>query len=246
LPNPKIPNIKELTITIQKLEEKIIFAILQRAQYLQNLEIYLPEKSGFLNKKKESFLEIRLKMQEEVDARCGRFLIPTEQPFCQNLPKAERNLAINFPNFPVKNFQKINFTSEILKNYLKFLPKLYLAGTDNHFGSSVEFDVASLRAISERIHFAAFFIAESKFQYQPEEYKKLILEKDEKKIEKKLTRNHIEKEIFTRILEKTNFYQQFSPLRIKVDPKILAEFFKKVVIAISKKAEVQYFLHRKF
>jgi chorismate mutase len=64
----------------------------------------------------------------------------------------------------------INFNSQIKSIYLnKIIPSICADGDDNQYGSSVNMDINALQAISKRVHYGKF-IAEAKFQAEPEKY----------------------------------------------------------------------------
>lgn len=64
----------------------------------------------------------------------------------------------------------ININNQIKSIYLnKMIPSICAEGDDNQYGSSVNMDINALQAISKRVHYGKF-IAEAKFQAEPEIY----------------------------------------------------------------------------
>jgi chorismate mutase len=240
-------DLTKITKYLEILEDQIIFKILQRAQYKLNQAAYNKGLSGFDDYPNLSLLEIRLRYQEEVEARFGRYLAPQEQPFSPKvkLPKIERR-SFYPENALFKASRDLNFTASIFREYLQFLPKICQGGSDEHLGSSVEHDVLVLQTLAERIHFAAFYVSEAKYQEDKQGYKQLIAANDYQGIAEKLTRPAVEKQIIERIVSKGQAYQQVSFVSVpKVNPKLFGELYREVIIPLTKKAEVEYFLARK-
>jgi len=234
----KTQTLEAITAHLERLEEKIIFKLLNRAQYHLNLSIYRSIK------KQPSLFMQRLKKQEKMDAAFGRYDIAEERPFTLNKinkkPPKEKFLKIT-------NFNKINLTTDILQKYFLFIKKLCQPGTDKHFGSSIEHDVYALQAISERIHFAAFYVAETKFQQNSKLYVDLIKEKNHSELYKKLTRAKVEENIKKRVEKKAQRFQQGINKQLYhfVDPQIFVDLYCDLIIPITKQGEILYFLNRK-
>ena len=241
-------DLKSIAAYLEKLEEKIIFNLLQRGQYRVNSCIYQKGKSNFKKYPQLSLLEIRLKMQEEMDAKFDRFSAPEEKPFNQDLPLKERDF--NYPqkeNFYLQDFSVINLTAKIMTFYLKIIPLLCLQGDDKQYGSSVEADVSCLQAIAERIHFASFYVAEAKYREKSSSYQQLIVNKDQNKILKKLTRKEVEINILNRIEQKAFFYQKHINKKVRhfIEPSFLVKIYQEMIIPLTKEGEVKYLLQRK-
>lgn len=67
--------------TLIRLEDSIVFALIERAQFKRNDKIYLPRAFEFPGDPGISFLEYMLKETEKVHAKVRRYTSPDEHPF---------------------------------------------------------------------------------------------------------------------------------------------------------------------
>ncbi len=240
--------INNIAARLEALEETIIFKIITRAQYKKNPLIYQIGKSGFKNHPDKSLFGIRLLKQEELEAVFNRYSCPEERPFNTNLPKSERDFLPPESPLHIDELDKINLTEDILKSYLGLVDEIAEEGNDpSQYGSSIEHDVYALQAISERVHFGAFYVAETKYQSDPDLYQPLIDQKDEEGILIALTRAEVERRILERVREKTKLFQKDVNAQVRriIDPALMAKFYEQTIIPLTKKGEVLYLLQRK-
>lgn len=229
------PNLEKITDRLEALEDTIIFKLLTRAQYKANMVIYKPGASGFSDHPAASLFDLRLRYQENIEAKFGRYTVPEEQPFTVGLPLPERSFL---HSSGVDG--DVNLTAKILKAYHSFVKKLCARGDDGHYGSSVEHDVYALQAVSERVHFGALYVAESKFTENPAVFRSLVAAGDRASLEAKITRQEVEKRILKRVEEKALHFQQGVNLRVRhfVDPQIIVDFYKNTIIPLTKEGEI--------
>ena len=168
------PDLDKIATDLEGLEETIIARLIDRAQFRRNRIAYQPGKSGFKGETELSLFALRLKFQEEMDACFGRFAVPEERPFNQNLPDAKRIVRLPENCLRLANYDAVNLTGKILASYLDLVPRICAAGDDAQYGSSVEHDVYAIQAISRRIHYGAMYVAESKYLSDPETFGKAI------------------------------------------------------------------------
>lgn len=240
-------NIETIAASLEGLEETIIFKLLDRAQFKLNTLAYESGQSGFTGDEgKESLFELRLLYHERMDSVFGRFFIPEERPFCSGLPVPQRRPYVNTDNLHISDYNVLNMTKEIKKVYLSFLPSLCIAGDDNQYGSSVEHDVYALQALSRRIHFGAFYVAESKYQSNPALYDSLIKNKDTQGLLESLTRKTVEDTILQRVAHKIKQVQAHSNTQIRriIDPEDIVTIYRDYIIPLTKQGEIHYFLNR--
>jgi chorismate mutase len=238
--------LEDIAGRLQGLEETLIYKLLDRAQFAHNPEVYQKGKSGFSGQGTQHLLWHRLHHQEKLESYFGRYLIPEERPFTAPLPAPGRNpLGWDHP-LPLQDLEKVNVTADLLSAYLPFVARICVPGDDRQHGSSVEHDVMALQAISARVHYGAFYVAESKYLGQPKEYRNLIKNKDETGLMKLLTRPEVEEKILQRVQDKVEKIQgATSPLnRHLVDAGSIREFFAQSVIPLTKKGEIFYLLNR--
>jgi len=239
-------DLEEIALRLEALEETIIYHLIERVQYRLNARVYERGQSGFEGFPELSLLDIRLLFHEQMDAQFGRFMVPEERPFSGNLPQPKRK--VNLPRYPLKlaDFNAVNLTAEIKKGYLSFLPDICEKGDDGQYGSTIEHDVFALQAISRRIHYGAFFVAESKFQANPPSYTSLIKAKDHLGLLKLLTRPEVEKSIVERVGQKAALAQAKANRKIRyvLAPEAITRFYEQTIIPLTKEGEVLYLLKR--
>jgi chorismate mutase len=240
-------HLDKVAALLESLEETIIYRLLDRSQFAANPGIYQvvdQPMPGFSN---QSFLQVRLRMQEEMDALFGRFMVPEERPYTLGLPPPRRTTPKSDNPFPAMDFATVSQTPAILASYLGLLPRLCLAGDDGHYGSSVETDVYALQAIARRVHYGALYVAESKFRSEPDRYGRMIRERDEAGILAALTRPEVEARILIRVREKLDSVQQRvnTAIRRVIAADLIMDYYRDHVIPMTKAGEVAYLLARK-
>lgn len=231
---------------LASLEEAILMKLLDRCQFAFNEEAYTPGMSGFDPPETASLLELRLLEQETMDAHFGRYLVPEERPFYSGLPAPKRRVPVQDPELRIRELETINLSGRILVSYLDLLPQVCRPGSDGHFGSSVEHDVICLQAIARRVHFAACYVAESKYQSDPEGFQELIDRQDAEELRRKLTREEAEREVLQRVERKLRSLQRASDPsnRYIIDVKPVLVYFRDWIIPLTKEGEVRYLLQR--
>jgi chorismate mutase len=232
---------------LEGLEETIIARLIDRAQFKQNAAAYEPGKSGFDGAGNETLFNIRLRSHEEMDSMFGRFCVPEERPFTSNLPAPRRSVKLPPLPLSIDDFDRVNSTGEIRPAYLDLLASLCTEGDDGQHGSSVEHDVHALQAISRRIHYGSFYVAESKYRANPAAFDKYISSREINGILELLTRPEVEKKIIDRIEAKVETIQAAANRSIRklVDPGVISGFYRSSIIPITKAGEVRYMLNRK-
>ena len=241
------PDLIQIALDLESLEETIIARLIDRAQYRRNETAYLPGKSGFSGESVLSLLTLRLKYQEEMDAQFGRFCVPEERPFNRELPQVRRNVTLPANCLNLTNYNLVNLTGEILESYLLLLPIICRPGDDAQYGSSVENDVYAIQAISRRIHYGAMYVAESKYRKSPGVYRDAIDAGDREGLLPLLTRPEVEQQILQRVAEKTVTMQAStkSTIRHTIDPAVVREYYAAHVIPLTKEGEIRYLLNRR-
>ncbi|CAI5744570.1 unnamed protein product [Peronospora destructor] len=240
-------------------EETIIFALIERAQFPRNSEVYVNVKDsksaafGGLNGKYTTFdgslLEFMLLETEKLHALARRYTSPDENAFFPHLLPEPILPIVYYPR--VLNPNRININNHIMSVYQeKILSGLTIHNSDNTaYGSTATADIAVLQALSKRIHFGKF-IAEAKFQAETERYTKLILENDAAGIMEALTNLTVEKKVLERVKQKASTYGQdpnapaASLEELKVHPQLISDLYRDFVMPLTKEVQVQYLLQR--
>jgi chorismate mutase len=244
-------SIEQLQLTsiaqkLESLEETIVYKLIDRAQFCVNAVAYRPGESGFLGEPDSSLFELRIRYQEEIDARFGRFCVPEERPFSKNLPAPRRVVLLPDTGLHVGDYDCINLSADILSGYRSLLAQVCKEGDDGNYGSSVEHDVYALQAIARRIHYGSLYVAESKFRSAPDIYTKLIVNGDAVALEQLLTRKEVEDAILMRVRSKVAYAQGQvnTAIRTIIDPELVLSFYRDCIIPLTKKGEVRYLLNR--
>ncbi|GFH24849.1 uncharacterized protein HaLaN_22715 [Haematococcus lacustris] len=102
----------------------------------------------------------------------------------------------------------VKLETELTHVYLQeVLPGITQPGDDNNYGSAGVLDVLCLQALSKRIHYGKF-VAEAKFQAQPQEYERLIRARDAQAILHLLTDKAVEQRVIERVRLKAATFGQ--------------------------------------
>ncbi|KAJ1548818.1 chorismate mutase aro7 [Cladochytrium tenue] len=243
-----------------KMEDAIIFALIERAFFAHNKPIYEKGNPHFAHDGFDGcFLDFILKEIESVHAKVRRYTSPDEYPFtpAQSLP-APVLPPLRFPRLLCPN--DLNVNSHIRQVYLdSIVPAICADRDDGNYGSAVTKDVEALQILSRRVHFGKF-VAEAKFQDPSthDEYVRLIKAGDAAGIEALLTNEAVERRLLRRVRNKAAVYGQEitdngavsvggkdldpQPVRIPLD--VVSDLYERHVIPLTKEVEVQYLLRR--
>ncbi|HUV08328.1 MAG TPA: chorismate mutase [Spirochaetia bacterium] len=254
---------------LEKFEDSIITAIIERAQYKANLILYErePGEPGVAGTQQESLFELWLNRWEMMESSLGGFDQPEERPFQripfrQDLPTSKRahrglgsasgigvkpeNSPSIEPEIKIHHFESINLTAEIRRSYLELVPRICARGDDGKYGVSAVRDIIALKDMARRIHFGALYVAELKYRDNPSLMKSLIEEGKSGHLLQAITRADVEEEIVRRVEKKAAAIQTESDRRIRtfVAPDILASLYRDTIFPLTKRGEVTYLLNR--
>lgn len=243
----KTPDLDLIASVLEGLEETIIYKLLDRAQFRVNRRAYTPGESDFTGEERFSLFDVRLRYQEELDAKFGRFMVPEERPFNTGLPHSARRVHAPENCLRIDEYDSVNLTGEITQAYLDVLPLLCEDGDDFQYGSSTEHDVIAVQAISRRIHFGAMYVAESKYRSNSTAYDRAVVAGDTAELERMLTRPEVEERIYERIVSKVEYLQARinRTVRRVVDPLIVRDMYRNSIIPLTKRGEILYLLSRR-
>ncbi|KAJ2779758.1 chorismate mutase aro7 [Coemansia javaensis] len=263
------PSLGELRDTLIRLEDTIIFALIERSQFRHNRDIYEADKMHFKDGYRGSFLTWFLKEVECVHARVRRYQSPDEYPFTNNLPDPVLP-PLEYPPVLVDP-ARININDEIFDVYVNtVVPGITADGDDNNYGSSATRDIECLQALSRRIHYGKF-VAESKFQDPAthDEYVRHIKAGDRAKLMELLTNTRVEEQLLRRLKAKALIYGQDlssacpdsvgngllpvsaagesgagERVKTRVDYDLVVSLYRDYVIPLTKEVEVEYLIRR--
>jgi len=225
-----------------RLEETIIFALIERAQFLANPIAYEANRFGQVTAG-ESLAGYLLHETEKIHARIRRYTSPDEHPFFSDLP-APILPPLRYDENPVLP-HRINVNVALRNCYEReIIPFICRAGDDAQYGSTAVCDVACLQALSRRIHYG-MFVAESKFREAPEDFTVPIRKRDEAALLALITDAAVEATVLRRVEGKVRTYCQELTGTVeqsRVDPRRLAEVYRRWIIPMTKAVEVEYLL----
>ncbi|KAI3641114.1 hypothetical protein MIR68_000844 [Amoeboaphelidium protococcarum] len=244
-------NLDELRKILVRLEDTIIFALIERAQFAHNRCIYESAHENFKNLPKiyenfqPCFLQYLLYELECVHAKVRRYT--DEHPFT---PHTQLPAPI-LPPLQVQSLlhesqTRVNVNDQIYQAYVQYVvPSISREQDDGHYGSSATRDVECLQALSKRIHYGKH-IAESKYRDNPTEYQRLIDRDDQDSIYRLLTNEKVEEKLLERVREKASVYgQDFSSFGSeKINEDTVVEIYKNIIIPLTKEVEVEYLMQR--
>ena len=193
-----------------RLEDTITFHLIERVQFPLNATIYEPG-GVVIPDSPLSLFDWMLREQERFQSLVRRYESPDEYPFFPDAIQSPILQPLDYPRILHPNDVDVNQT--IKENYIKvILPRVCRqfgredrGEKQENYGSSATCDVACLQALSRRIHFGKF-VAESKFQKEPERFVKLIREEDREGIGAAITDAKVEKKVLERLGLKARTY----------------------------------------
>jgi chorismate mutase len=227
---------------LSRLEETIIFQLIERAQFLCNPVIYRPGAFGPALEG-ESLVGFHLREIEKVHARMRRYTSPDEHPFFSGLPEPILP-PLAYPENPLRP-NKININHRLRTIYEEeIVPTICRPGDDRQYGSSSLCDVISLQALSKRVHYGKF-VAESKFRSDPERFSAFCRRGDEAGLRAAITDPAVEGAVLDRVKLKAETYcRELSGEGgdAKIDPGIVVEIYRSFIIPLNKDVQVAYLL----
>jgi chorismate mutase len=235
-----------------RLEDTIIFHLIERVQFPYNKTIYTP--GAVLPDSELSFVDWYLREQERLQALIRRFESPDEYPFFPETRDVQPVLKpLEYPKILHPN--DVNVNEKIRKYYVdKFLPSVCQnfgredrGESKENYGSTATCDIACLQAISRRIHFGKF-VAESKFRSEEARFTEMIKAEDRDGIGAAITKPEVERKVLARLALKAQTYgkdpaaDDTEESRIRVEK--VVEMYENFVIPLTKEVEVEYLMQR--
>ncbi len=227
---------------LARLEETIIFELIERAQFKRNDIIYQPGAFGAVLGG-ESLVGFHLFEIEKVHARMRRYTSPDEHPFSPDLPGPILP-PLHYAENPLRP-NSVNINARIRTVYEReIVPHICRPGDDNQYGSSSMCDVTCLQALSKRIHYGKF-VAESKFRADPADYRALRAAGDTAGLMERITDPEVEAGVLDRVALKAETYcreltgEGGDP---KIDPRIVVDIYRRWIIPLNKDVQVAYLM----
>jgi chorismate mutase len=227
-----------------RLEDTIIFSLLERAQFRQNAVVYARGAMQGIPAG-DSLMGYVLHETEKVHARIRRYTSPDEAPFYDDLPEPVLP-PLNYSDCPIHPNQ-VNLTSGLREVYEeRIVPHICDEGDDGQYGSSCVCDCACLQDMARRIH-TGKFVAESKLRADPDRFLPLVRGRNVQGLMTAITDTTVEARVLQRVFRKAGAYVSDlagESLRPKLSPERVADVFSRWLIPMTKHVEVQYLLER--
>lgn len=236
-----------------RLEDTVLFHIIERAQFPLNGTIYQPGAIAIPGSSL-SFSDWVLREQEVIQSRIRRFQSPDEYPF---FPDAMQELILPPLEYPKILWENdVNVNDQLKKRYVEaILPACCMKAeraerkeeAQENYGSAATADVMCLQSLSRRVHFGKF-VAESKFVSSPATFVPLIKAGDRQGIDEAITDAKVEKKVLERLRMKAEMYgfnpgmDAEAPRKVNVDG--VVAMYKDHVIPLTKLVEVDYLMQR--
>lgn len=220
-------SLERIRSVLIRLEDTIIFDLIERAQFAHNPRIY--QRGGFKELQdlgfQGSWLEWFLKETEIFHAKARRYTSPDEYPFTSDLPKPVLP-PLSFPQILYPN--TVNVNPSILSFYTcAIVPRITRRATlslashkrangvtgndefedDGNHGSAATIDVEVLQSISKRVHYGKF-VSEAKFIQNPGAFIPHILKPNRVALESLITKPEVERQLLLRLQKKAATYAQ--------------------------------------
>ena len=217
----------ELITRFRRLEDTITFHLIERAQFPLNGTIYVP--GGVkIPDSHLSFFEWMLCEQERLQSLVRRYESPDEYPFFPDVLQKPILQPIKYPKILHPNDVDVNQT--LKQKYIEvILPRVCTqfgrgdrGERQENYGSSATVDVYCVQALSRRIHFGKF-VAESKFQEDPERMVRLIKAGDRKGLDAAITDHKVEQKVLQRLRLKARTYGTDPSISTDAEGKINVE-----------------------
>ncbi len=235
----RLENVRSVLI---RLEETIIFGLIERAQFRRNAIIY--RAGAFPQIGSECLADYLLHETERVHARMRRYTSPDEHPFFNDLPPPLLP-PLCFEENPLRP-NSVNLNPVIRQVYeTEMIPYICEDGDDRQYGSSSVCDVQCLQALSRRIHYGKF-VAESKYRSDPARFDALVRRRDRSALLGAVTDPAVERRVLERVRIKAETYGKDVDGSLaggfRIPPGHIVEFYRRWIIPLTKRVEVEYLL----
>lgn len=246
----------------RRLEDTITFHLIERVQFPLNPAIYDPERlpvpcNNLALPATLSLADYLLSETERLHSLVRRYDSPDEHPFFPQVLARPMLQAVEYPQILHPNDVNVNSTikeqyiNNVLPEACRKFEREDRGEAKENYGSAATCDVSCLQALSRRIHFGKF-VAESKFQKDPELFVKLIKASDRKGIDDAITDAKVEQMVLERLRLKAKTYGTDPSLannstgqnQTKINIEAVVRMYAQVVIPLTKVVEVEYLMQR--
>lgn len=248
----KALDLANIRFQLIRLEDTITFHLIERVQFPLNKTIYVPGGVDIGNSSLSLF-DWMLREQERLQSLVRRYQSPDEYPFFPDALQEPILAPLEYPRILWPNNVVVN--SQLKDCYINHILPVACIQTGRedrgesreNYGSAATCDVLTIQALSRRIHFGKF-VAEAKFQKEPERFAKLIKDEDRKGIDEAITNAAVEQKVLERLRLKAKTYGTDPDLgangSAKVNADAVVAMYKDWVIPLTKEVEVEYLMQR--
>lgn len=239
-------------ITNRRLEDTIVFHLIERVQFPHIKTIYIP--GGVeIPHSDLCLMDWFLAEQERIHSRMRRYQAPDEHPFFPGVVENPILQPISYPKILHENNVNVNaqirekYINEVLPSACRNFNREDRGQAQENYGSAAVCDVSLLQALSRRIHFGKF-VAESKFQKETQRFVELIKKADREGIDTAITNAAVEKQVLERLRIKATTYGT-DPSAVdagqeKINADAVVAMYAGLVIPLTKVVEVEYLMQR--
>ncbi|KIW99838.1 chorismate mutase [Rhinocladiella mackenziei CBS 650.93] len=257
----KALDLANIRFQLIRLEDTIIFHLIERVQFPLNATIYDPgalpiPSSNLALPANISLADYLLSETERLHSLVRRYDAPDEYPFFPQVLQRPMLQPIKYPQILHDNDVNVNdiikerYVKEVLPEACRKFGREDRGETKENYGSAATCDVACLQALSRRIHFGKF-VAESKFQAETERFVKLIKAEDREGIDASITNAKVEQQVLDRLRLKAKTYGKDPSVTTngvggeeKINVEAVVKMYAQVVIPLTKVVEVEYLMQR--
>mmetsp|Transcript_65643 Transcript_65643/g.182636 ORF Transcript_65643/g.182636 Transcript_65643/m.182636 type:complete len:311 (-) Transcript_65643:59-991(-) len=264
-------NLGNIRRVLQRMEDSIIFSLIERSRYHVNNAVYEPDCSHLgdfrLHQLRSAgsngcYGDWFIYQMECLHSQVRRYQHPTEYPFFGPLPEPclgstsggktdKQPILSHVPEAAVVNKRLLDIYRT------KMIPKICESGDDGNHGSTAVQDAHCLQTMSTRIYFG-LFVAESKFRTEAEKATALIRAGDREGLMAFITKPEVEEKNIQRVILKARTFSQniaageagqLTPAlsddtSYKLDAEYIGTVFRDFLMPLTKDVEVEYLLTR--
>ncbi|CAD7065707.1 unnamed protein product [Tilletia caries] len=228
-------NLTKIRNVLERMEDLIILALIQRVQYPYDPSLYVRQEG-----KKAPKLDWFLQGEEALLALTGQWQLPDQVPFAP-LGKLPQPVFSPLPQYPIVlhgSASYISLNAELKKAYLtSTLPSLNLPRQSPSAvaGPTLSADASWLHLLSSRIHLGVY-VAESKYISNATLFTEPIRARDRTELNLLVTNQTVEDANVARVQVKATGYG--------APAEAVGGLYRNVLIPLTKEVEVGYLLGR--
>jgi len=214
-------NLNNIRMTLQRMEDSIIFSLIERSQYKINGPVYEPDCTQLGAAKLHQLKSVGsngclgdwfIYQTECLHAAVRRYQHPTEYPFFEPLPDAilgsTSGARTERPSILAEVPRAARVNGSLLEIYRsKIVPAICEEGDDTDHGSTAVQDLHVLQTMATRIYYG-LFVAESKFRTETDRASSLIKARDRDGLMEFITNKAVEEKNIQRVILKARAFAQ--------------------------------------